>query len=124
MSGHRARSCACFRALARRLAGLLVVVLALAGGPAAFGRDAVQHGAQPNPEEVRPGSPDGDSPSAAVGELKRGQESRRVLGLPVNAMLVIAGALLVLLVVAGLLLPRTRRQARARGNGTYGGPEP
>ena len=91
---------------------------------AASGRDAVQHGAQPNPQEVRRGSPEGDSPSATAGELVRRKEARRVLGLPVNAVLVIAGALLALLVLAGVLIPRTRREARARGNGTYGGPEP
>jgi hypothetical protein len=109
----------------RLAAGLGVVVLALVGGGvAASGRDPVQHGAQPNPQEVRPGSPEGDSPSAAAGELVRREETRRVLGLPVNAVLVIAGALLALLVLAGVLIPRTRREARARGNGTYGGPEP
>src|SRR5262245_54599922 len=75
---------------------------------------AVQHGAQPNAEEVRPGSPDGDSPSAAVGDLRSTQE-RRILGLPVNAALVIGGVLVVLLLVAGAVLPRARRRQQARG---------
>jgi hypothetical protein len=103
---------------------MAVVVLALGWGPGAGGQDPVQHGAQPNPQEVRPGSPDGDSPSATAGEVVRREETRRVLGLPVNAVLVIAGALLALLGLAGVLLPRSRRAAEARGNGTYGGREP
>jgi hypothetical protein len=119
MSGH-ARS----RARARLAAGLAVVVLALAGAPGAGSQGPVQHGAQPNPQEVRPGSPDGDSPSATAGELVRGEETRRVLGLPVNAVLVIAGVLLALLGLAGVLIPRTRREARGRGNGTDGSREP
>jgi hypothetical protein len=120
MSGHRRRT----RVPARLLAGLAVVVLALAGGRDAGGQDPVQHGAQPNPHEVRPGSPDGDSPSATAGELVRREEARRVLGLPVNAVLVIAGVLLALLGLAGVLIPYTRRETRARGNGTYGDREP
>ena len=87
--------------------------------PAKGDREAVQHGAQPNVEEVRPGSPNGDAPSAAAGDLVR-KPSPRVLGLPVNAVLIIAGVLLVLLVVAGLVIPGAGRWTRARGGGTYG----
>ena len=82
-------------------------------------REAVQHGAQPNPEEVRPGSRDGDAASAAAGDLVVEPE-RRILGLPVTAALVVAGVLLVLLVVAGVVIPEARRRRRARGGGTYG----
>ena len=88
--------------------------------PPAKGKgDAVQHGAQPNTDEVRPGSRDGDAPSAAAGEIVR-KPARRVLGLPVNTVLVIAGALVALLIVAGLVIPGAGRRLRARGGGTYG----
>jgi hypothetical protein len=42
-----------------------------------------------------------------------------VLGLPVNTVLIIAGALVALLIVAGLVIPSAGRRLRARG-GTYG----
>jgi hypothetical protein len=87
--------------------------------PDPAGPDAVQHGAQPNPGEVRPGSPDGDSPSASAGAVLRARE-RRILGLPVSAALVIGGVLVALLVLAGLVIPAARRRERARGGGTYG----
>jgi len=35
--------------------------------------------------------------------------------------LLIAGALIVLAVIAGVLIPGARRRDRARGGGTYGG---
>jgi uncharacterized iron-regulated membrane protein len=88
--------------------------------PARLEPPAMRHGAQPNPQEVRPGSPQGDAPSAAVGTLVREQEERRFLGLPVNAVLVIAGVLVAVLALAGIALPRARRRHRARGGGTYG----
>jgi len=88
--------------------------------PPAKGKpDAVEHGAQPNPNEVRPGSRDGDAPSAAAGDIIA-KPGRRVLGLPVNSVLVIAGVLLVLLIVAGIVIPSAGRRQRARGGGTYG----
>jgi hypothetical protein len=90
--------------------------------PAKGNRDAVQHGAQPNANEVRPGNPEGDASSAAAGDLVT-RPGRRVLGLPVNAALVIAGLLIALVVVAGVVIPGATRRRRARGGGTYGGPE-
>ena len=108
------------------LVGVLVSFLAMTGQsaaqlpPTAKGNtDAVQHGAQPNPDEVRPGSRDGDAPSAAAGEIVR-TPARRVLGLPVNTVLISAGALVALLIVAGLVIPSAGRRLRARGGGTYG----
>jgi hypothetical protein len=110
----------------RLLIVVLMGVLGLTGPsaaqlppPAKATGEAVQHGAQPNPEEVRPGTRDGDAPSAAAGELVR-KSGRRVLGLPVNSVLVIAGALVVLLILAGLIIPGAGRRLRARGGGTYG----
>jgi len=91
-------------------------------GSAGPGPGVVQRGGQPNPAEVRPGSPDGDSPSAAAGRLVRDSQTRRVLGLPVNTALIIGGILLALLVLAGIVIPASRRGTRARGGGTYGGP--
>ena len=83
-------------------------------------RSVVQRGNQPNAEEVRPGNPSGDSPSASAGTLVTSPKGRRILGLPVGLAIVIGGVVLVLLVAVGLALPGSRRQTRARGNGTYG----
>jgi len=108
------------------LIAVLVSVLGMTGQsaaqlppPAKGNADAAQHGAQPNPGEVRPGSRDGDAPSAAAGERVR-TPGHRMLGLPVNTVLVIAGVLVVLLVLAGLVIPSAGRRLRARGGGTYG----
>jgi hypothetical protein len=92
------------------------------GAPGSAGpkdRGVVQRGDQPNPAEVRPGSPSGDSPSASAGTLKQ-EEARRIFGLPVSAALVIGAVIVAMLALAGLVLPASRRRARARGNGTYG----
>ena len=80
----------------------------------------VQRGSQPNAGEVRPGSRDGDHPSASAGEL-RPREAQRIFGLPVTAALVIAAAIIAIVAVAGFVVPQARRRA-ARGNGTYGRP--
>jgi hypothetical protein len=88
--------------------------------PGKGGGEAVQHGAQPNPGEVRPGSRDGDAPSAAAGDLVA-KPGRRILGLPVTTALVVAGAILALVILAGLVIPSAGRRHRARGGGTYGG---
>ena len=77
-------------------------------------------GTGPGDQEVRPGSPDGDSPSASAGRIAKEPLERRILGLPVTAVLVIAAVILGIVALAGLVLPGTRRRARARGNGTYG----
>jgi hypothetical protein len=89
-----------------------------AAGPKDSG--VVQRGTQPNPAEVRPGNRDGDAPSAAAGELMP-RPARRILGLPVDAALIIAGVLVVLALFAGVVIPGARRRDRARGGGTYGG---
>jgi hypothetical protein len=106
--------------------GVLLVLTLLAAPAAAQDRvrpagerEAVQHGAQPNPGEVRPGSRDGDAPSAAAGDLAP-RAPRRILGLPVTTAIVLAGALVTLLILAGLLIPSASRRHRARGGGTYG----
>jgi hypothetical protein len=88
-----------------------------AAGPKDSG--VVQRGTQPNAAEVRPGNRDGDAPSAAAGDLVN-RPARRILGLPVDAALLIAGAIVVLAVVAGMVIPGARRRDRARGGGTYG----
>jgi len=80
----------------------------------------VQRGSQPNAAEVRPGNRDGDAPSASAGDLVT-RPGRRILGLPVAAALVIAGVVIVLALMAGLVIPGARRLDRARGGGTYGG---
>ena len=80
----------------------------------------VEHGSRPDPGAVRPGSPDGDQPSAAAGDLVRDSRQRRIFGLPVNAALVIGGVLVALLLLAGAVVPRARRRYRAQGGGTYG----
>ena len=80
----------------------------------------VQRGSQPNAAEVRPGNRDGDAPSASAGDLVT-RPGRRILGLPVAAALVIAGVVIVLALMAGLVIPGARRRDRARGGDTYGG---
>jgi hypothetical protein len=82
---------------------------------------AVQHGAQPNSQEVRPGSRDGDTPSASAGDLVRKPAPRRVLGLPVSAVLLLGGVIVALGVIGGVVIPGLRRREKARGGGTYGG---
>ena len=89
-----------------------------AAGPKDSG--VVQRGTQPNAAEVRPGNRDGDAPSASAGELVT-RPGGRILGLPVAAALVIAGVVIVLALIAGLVIPGARRRERARGGGTYGG---
>jgi len=89
-----------------------------AAGPKDSG--VVQRGAQPNAGEVRPGNRDGDAPSASAGELVT-RPGRRILGLPVDAALVIAGVVIMLALIAGLVIPGARRRDRAGGGGTYGG---
>ena len=81
----------------------------------------VQRGSQPNPGEVRPGSRDGDHPSASAGDL-RPREVRRIFGLPITAALLIAAAIIAIVAIAGFVVPESRRRARARGNGSYGRP--
>jgi hypothetical protein len=102
-------------------AALIAQPLAAQAGspPARDDRDVVQHGAQPNPAEVRPGSRDGDAPSAAAGDLVA-KPARRILGLPLTTALLVGGVLLALLVVAGLVRPEAHRRRRAHGRGTDG----
>lgn len=89
--------------------------------PAKDNAAPIQHGAQPDPGGERVGTPDGDAPSAAAGRLVRDPAERRILGLPVTTALVLAGVVIALLVVAGIVIPSARRRQRARGGGTYGG---
>jgi uncharacterized iron-regulated membrane protein len=42
---------------------------------------------------------------------------QRIFGLPVTAAVLIGGLIVVLLVIAGIVIPATRRRVRARGNG-------
>ena len=81
---------------------------------------AVQYGAQPNAGEVRPGNRDGDSPSASAGTVVKRPLDQNIFGWPVNAVLVIGGAIIAILAVAVLVPPR--RRLRARGDGTYSRP--
>lgn len=83
------------------------------------GRNA---GTGPGGQELRPGSPDGDAPSASAGRLANDPVERRILGLPVNAVLLISAVILGLLALAGVVLPSARRRRQARGGGTYGRP--
>jgi len=76
-------------------------------------------GTGPAGQELRPGSAQGDAPSASAGRLARDPVERRILGLPVTAVVVIAAVILGLFALAGLVLPNARRR-QARGRGTYG----
>ena len=86
--------------------------------PAKSDREPVQHGAQPNPGEVRPGNAAGDAPSAAAGDLVT-RQPRRILGLPVTTAIVLAGVVVALVVIAGVVIPGAGRRRRARGGGAY-----
>jgi hypothetical protein len=111
-------------AFALALAAVLIaqpLAAQVAPPPAKGDREAVQHGAQPNPDEVRQGNRDGDAPSAAAGDLVS-RPARRILGLPLTTALLLGGVLVALLVVAGFVIPGAQRRRRARGGGTYGGP--
>lgn len=111
------------RAMTSLLIALLLTtpVAAQMAPPAAKSdRKAVEHGAQPNDSEVRPGNRDGDAPSAAAGDLLK-KPGRRLLGLPISAVLVIGGLLVGLVIVAGVVVPAANRRRQARGGGTYGG---
>jgi len=77
-------------------------------------RGITQHGAQPNAGEVRPGTPQGDAPSASAGELRE-QRVYRIFGLPVTAALLIGGVLVGLVALAAIVVP-ARRRTVARGN--------
>jgi hypothetical protein len=79
-------------------------------------------GTGPGGQELRPGSADGDMPSASAGRIARDPVERRLLGLPVTAALLIAAVILGLLALAGFVLPSARRRRQARGGGTYGRP--
>ena len=81
------------------------------------GRDS---GTGPGGQEIRPGSSEGDAPSASAGRIAKEPVERRILGLPVTAVLVIAAVILGIVALTGLVLPRARRGTRTRGNGTYG----
>jgi hypothetical protein len=110
-----------------RLVALALVTVLLAAPaaaqiappPAKSDRDAVQHGAQPNPDEIRPGNRDGDAPSAAAGDLVA-RPGPRVFGLPATTALILGGLLVTLLLVAGIVIPQASRRRRAQGGGTYG----
>lgn len=112
------------KAVALALAAVLIaqpLAAQVVPAPAKSDREAVQHGAQPNPDEVRRGSRDGDAPSAAAGDMVS-RPARRILGLPLTTALLLGGVLVALLVVAGFVIPGAQRRHRARGGGTYGGP--
>jgi hypothetical protein len=101
---------------------LLVAVLA-AGAPAAQeqrGAQRLQDSAQPNPQEVRPASPNGDRPSETAGRLARQPKAHRLLGLPVDAVMWIGGGIVVLLLLAAVIASRPARRRQAQGGGTYG----
>jgi hypothetical protein len=116
----RARSWRNKRGLPMRAVGLLVVALVfcahLAGAqtgalppPAKSDKAPVEHGARPDPGEVRPGNRDGDAPSASIGTVER-EAPRRFLGLPISAVMTIGGVIIGLLVIAGVVLPAMRRR--------------
>jgi hypothetical protein len=76
------------------------------------GGGAAQRGSEPNAGEVRPGNREGNAPSASAGTLLRGPMKRRILGLPVTAVIVIGGVI-VALALAGFAIQRGRRPGRA-----------
>jgi len=100
------------RAVPRLTATLLALIaLAMAAGAAAvLAQQPIQHGAQPNPGEVRPPSPEGNAPSPATGTLERGREPGKLLGMRTG--LTVTLAVLVAVIVAGLIVGGVRVYAR------------
>jgi hypothetical protein len=47
------------------------------------------------------------------------KQPQRVLGLPITTALILAGLVVALFVVAGVVIPGASRRRRARGGGTY-----
>ncbi len=91
---------------------LLIITLLTATAPPVFAQ-AVQHGAQPDPQDVRPGNAEGDSPSAAAGQIQRDAEPR-VLGLPRHAVVTVSVVLAALIVASWLIRSTTRRRTLRR----------
>jgi hypothetical protein len=87
---------------------LALTLILVAATPDPLRAQAVRHGAQPNPQEVRPGNTEGDSPSAAAGQMQRDAEPRW-LGLPRYALATIGVSLTLLVGVAWLLRSARRR---------------
>jgi hypothetical protein len=97
----------------RRLV-LCAVVLVLSawtlGAASALEKEPVQHGAQPNPGEVRPPSPQGDAPSPSAGTLTSDRATdHRLFGLPAGLAL---GLVVLVVVVAGLWVYARRPVSR------------
>jgi hypothetical protein len=90
---------------------LLLIITFLTSTTHPVFAQAVQRGAQPDPQDVRPGNAEGDSPSAAAGQVQRDAEPR-LLGLPRHAAVTV-GVVLAALIVASWLL-RSRRRAFRR----------
>jgi hypothetical protein len=110
-----------FTATASAPAALPVAVLAADEAAPVVTRPA-DRGTAPEPGAIRPGSGQGDADDGTQGALVRQEKARRVLGLPVDAAIVIAAVLVVLLLVAAFVVPRPRRRRRAQGRGTYDPP--
>jgi hypothetical protein len=91
----------------------LVLLSLSAVHPIAMGQEPVQHGAQPNPGEVRPPSPQGDASSQTTGTLQTDRTLERPFGLPLGLALGVAA--LVLVVVALWIYSRRRTIGARRG---------
>jgi hypothetical protein len=110
-----------FTATASARAALPAAVLASGEAAPAVTRRA-DRGTAPEPGAIRPGSGQGNAGDETQGALVRQEKARRVLGLPVDAAIVITAVLVVLLVVAAFVVPCARRRRRAQGGGTYDPP--
>ena len=102
-----------------RLPKLMAGVLSLTcysflSGNIALAQEPVQHGAQPNPGEVRPPSPQGNAPSPAAGTLLSDRSGHRLFGLPAGLAI---GLAVLVVVVAGLWAYSRRPRAGQRGTG-------
>lgn len=94
---------------------LLLIVTVLTSTTHPVFAQAVQHGAQPDPQDVRPGNAEGDSPSAAAGQIQRDAEPR-VLGLPRHAVVTVGVILAALIVASWLLRAGARRRSLRRSS--------
>ena len=91
----------------RRTVTIALALVVLMSGAVGLAQEPVQHGAQPNPGEVRPANPQGNAPSEATGTLLPERAPLRVLGMPPGLAFGLAG---LVILVAGLLLYARRRR--------------
>jgi hypothetical protein len=101
-----------FRVTLKRVVTLVPLALTAVGAAVAQEprSSPIQHGAQPNPGEVRPSSPEGNAPSPSAGTLKVDRTLARLLGLPMG--FVVVAAVIAFVLSTGLVVHARRPHAQ------------